>query len=79
MSLRGDAISRWRPFEFTWLMRVCESKRTRREHIPPRRAEFMAFRNTNVSAIRGDTTKDSVVECDEDNPASSMIQARPTH
>ncbi|KAJ4902994.1 hypothetical protein Rs2_16945 [Raphanus sativus] len=36
-------------------------------------------RRLQVSAMRGDATKVEVVECIEDDPASSMIQASPAH
>ncbi|KAF3605755.1 hypothetical protein DY000_02051301 [Brassica cretica] len=77
MSLRGPAISRFLPFEFRSLMRVCESERIRRELIPLSIAEVMAFRIAKVSAMRGDFTKVAVAECEDDDPVSSMIQPSP--
>ena len=79
MSLRRTAICRCLPLDFTRLMRTCESERTERELIPQWRAEIMAFCVIKISAISGDVTKDEVAEWEEDDSASSMIQASPAH
>ncbi|KAL0708494.1 hypothetical protein Bca4012_074920 [Brassica carinata] len=77
MSLRGPVISRFLPFEFRSLMRVCEPERIKRELIPLSIAEVMAFRIAKVSAMRGDFTKVAVAECEDDDHVSSMIQPSP--
>jgi len=79
ISLRRTAISTCLPLEFTKLMRIWESEQMMRPLIPQRRAEVMASLNAKVSAVRGDATKVAIAEWEEDEPASSMIQASPAH
>ncbi|KAJ4875203.1 Uncharacterized protein Rs2_40221 [Raphanus sativus] len=79
MSLRRTAISRCLPLEFTRLMSTWESEKIRRALISHRRAEVIAFLNAKVFAVRGEATEEAVVEWGRDDPASSMIHARPAH
>lgn len=77
MSFKAPYISRFISFLLMMLMSFYESDRIETLSIPMERAEFMADRITEVSAIKDDETEVSVAACCEEDTKSSMIQPSP--